>query len=1211
MRKFFGGGRSGGGAQIHLGATQDTSDGELLDSKLFPDKKYLYPRPGMYDEDTVDNEEEEKGEDDEYVSKKIKKTKKTSKKKSKGKSNTIDNHIPQAPFHPKLQQRRDANEPPLPSPRSSKVNRDLSPETVSLIRHYSSSNSSAEELHRILQQIDAVKFPLESTTGQSPLHIACFHEAGDVVQILISHGFDPNIRDKEGNTPLHLSCLVGGESSMKSLFLVGEDGEGGVRGDMEKIVTIRNKGGYTPLDMLVLGCNASDSSSFRSCFRLLYSSFCLATPDPAKIVDSPHPKTGITSLILAAAGNNLKAVRILTDDLEACVDASDTEGKTALTHAVIYGHWRVAELLGKKGGGSVGEFVDVRDKDGFIVTRFSSLTAAICRNILNEKEPKGMGSNRKKQQRDIVSTLVAEVTNEYLEVILAPLKFNVIGLCAFVNEAEMLQILIDRILNGGGVEKLIQFLFPKPPPPPPAPPKMKKQEIESESEWKDEERGEAKAGRDHSPVNLPSTNKNYVLCPLHAAILNESLSCIELLLDDYLVDSIVQAQKMECEEEAFVDVSEEAEEKLRMQEKEEEGAYEKEEKDPEVEVCFAPDGSVVVRRGIKPPRFVDGSNERAAQKSVAYLESEIERKLKKVKTKQHWLKKLIFFEHHTTKENCLLFAVSNGRFSSVDFILNSVINGNLFDSSDSVANELFQSTEFRGRNIFHLACEARNLSVLELLLSAIGGVVAGGTQLLYDEDKSGHSPMSVAISTNDIEIVRCMCTALAESRADDVFEAVRGDSTAAVFSTKDLVEGLKNGVCVEVFNYMLEELEGDSGGGGGARNGGLFDVNTIVSDDLMNDPLAIICAKSGRADILRFATEKWGLDLNAKNNKGFTAFLVAAEMRSMDVFDFLANESEVDTEICDILGNNAFHLIAMGSESGEYGYNHAEEDDRMMLIMSRLPIELLSAVNRGGETPLMVAVDRADVSTTLRIIRFGQSRGSDLGIDAVHEKKGAALNTAIRTKNKRVVEALISSCGASLVNKKLKWPLIFDVIAGLDIEFLKYFLKVIGDKEGGNRKIANLLRSVDENGENVFFHIIDGIRTREEEQQRGGDDEEDGWSDEEEEDDVELRDTLIRAQNPKTLIDIFDLLFELPDIDFFDILEQRRSRDGRGLIHLAAANKDMGRVKLLIEKGKRSGVEVAKQVDNRKQTGSAIAAKLGATKVSIILHNAATATVNR
>lgn len=48
-----------------------------------------------------------------------------------------------------------------------------------------------------------------SVTGESALHIAVRRGRFDCTMVLLTHGAMPNVKGKDGNTPLHLAMKVG------------------------------------------------------------------------------------------------------------------------------------------------------------------------------------------------------------------------------------------------------------------------------------------------------------------------------------------------------------------------------------------------------------------------------------------------------------------------------------------------------------------------------------------------------------------------------------------------------------------------------------------------------------------------------------------------------------------------------------------------------------------------------------------------------------------------------------------------------------------------------------------------------------------------------------------------------------------------------------------------------------------------------------------
>ncbi len=45
---------------------------------------------------------------------------------------------------------------------------------------------------------------IQDDSGNTPLHLACYYDCLEVVQVLLRNGADVNIQDEDGDTPLHL-----------------------------------------------------------------------------------------------------------------------------------------------------------------------------------------------------------------------------------------------------------------------------------------------------------------------------------------------------------------------------------------------------------------------------------------------------------------------------------------------------------------------------------------------------------------------------------------------------------------------------------------------------------------------------------------------------------------------------------------------------------------------------------------------------------------------------------------------------------------------------------------------------------------------------------------------------------------------------------------------------------------------------------------------
>jgi hypothetical protein len=70
---------------------------------------------------------------------------------------------------------------------------------------------------------EAISHP--TTTGQTLLHLAAFMKLATLVQFLVKHDADIDVRDRNGFTPLHFAALVGAEECATILVHAGADRE--------------------------------------------------------------------------------------------------------------------------------------------------------------------------------------------------------------------------------------------------------------------------------------------------------------------------------------------------------------------------------------------------------------------------------------------------------------------------------------------------------------------------------------------------------------------------------------------------------------------------------------------------------------------------------------------------------------------------------------------------------------------------------------------------------------------------------------------------------------------------------------------------------------------------------------------------------------------------------------------------------------------------
>ena len=166
--------------------------------------------------------------------------------------------------------------------------------------------------------------------GRTPLHFAVAANSEEIVEILLTTGADPNVRNNAGSTPLHWSTLCGSYGMSARLL---EHGAG---------VRIKNSAWMTPLHCALEGAVEA--------LTQLVTEQGIETPADVDTTAVPVPKEEYL--------RRRKVVKLVLDN-KPWLDAQDKAGLTALHYAAKSGRTSVAKWLLERGADAY-----VRDGNG-------------------------------------------------------------------------------------------------------------------------------------------------------------------------------------------------------------------------------------------------------------------------------------------------------------------------------------------------------------------------------------------------------------------------------------------------------------------------------------------------------------------------------------------------------------------------------------------------------------------------------------------------------------------------------------------------------------------------------------------------------------------------------------------------------------------------------------------------------------------------------
>lgn len=189
--------------------------------------------------------------------------------------------------------------------------------------------------------------------GKTPLHLAIEEGQQDTALTLIRSGADPNIRDAEGNTPLGMAVTDG--SRLMAELLVSHGAAQGVanRSD-ETPLHIAAGAGDVDLCSFLIAHGADLAAKAKTGETPLHKAAGAGQLSVCKLLlakgTSPNAadETGITALHLAGSSGNIPIARALLAS-GARVDARAKDGQTPLMKASSGGFTMLCRLLCKKG----------------------------------------------------------------------------------------------------------------------------------------------------------------------------------------------------------------------------------------------------------------------------------------------------------------------------------------------------------------------------------------------------------------------------------------------------------------------------------------------------------------------------------------------------------------------------------------------------------------------------------------------------------------------------------------------------------------------------------------------------------------------------------------------------------------------------------------------------------------------------------------------
>lgn len=201
---------------------------------------------------------------------------------------------------------------------------------------FNAINNGVGDIERLKVLLaSGVNVNIKDENGNTPLHHAVSANNQEIVEVLLANGADINIQNKDGATPLYNAVLQNNQAMVKCLLDNAKDAN----------INIQNKDGATPLHHAVLVNNQAMVE-------------VLIAAKGANI--NIQNNYGATQLKYAIMGHNTKMIKCLLDNAKgADINLQDRDGKTPLHYAVLAKNQEIIEVMLAKSAD-----INIQDRDG-------------------------------------------------------------------------------------------------------------------------------------------------------------------------------------------------------------------------------------------------------------------------------------------------------------------------------------------------------------------------------------------------------------------------------------------------------------------------------------------------------------------------------------------------------------------------------------------------------------------------------------------------------------------------------------------------------------------------------------------------------------------------------------------------------------------------------------------------------------------------------